>query len=35
METTVSTLLLFLLHFLNNIGELSFNLLTLIRFQDG
>jgi len=35
MESTASTLLLFLLHFLNNIGELSLYLLTLIRFQDG
>ncbi len=35
MESTTSTLLLFLLHFLNNIGELSLYLLTLIRFQDG
>jgi len=35
VKSTVSTLLLFLLHFLNNIGELSFNLLTLIRFAFG
>ena len=34
MESTTSALLLFLLHFLNNIGELSLYLLTLISFQE-
>ena len=35
MESTVSTLLLLFFHVLNNIGELSLYLLTLIRFQEG
>ena len=35
MKSTTSTLLTFFFHVLNNIGELSFNLLTLIRFQEG
>ncbi len=35
MKSTVSTLLLLLFHVLNNIGELSLYLLTLIRFQEG
>ena len=35
MESTTSTLLLFFLHVLNDVGELPFYSLTLIRFQKG
>ena len=35
MESTASVLLTFLFHVLNNVGELSFHSLTLIRFQEG
>ena len=35
VESTASVLLLFFLHVLNNIEELTLHLLTLIRFQEG
>ena len=35
MESTASALLAFFIHVLNNVGELSFYSLTLIRFQEG
>ena len=35
VESTASVLLMLFLHVLNNVGELSFYLLTLIRFQEG
>ena len=35
MESSTSALLTFFLHVLNNVGELSFHSLALIRFQEG
>ena len=34
VEASTSALLTFFLHVLNNVGELSFHSLTLIRFQE-